>query len=222
MHQSYYDGEPTIMSLNIRPNSVLDELALRSLAEGYTLVAKCKYNGNIVGACINQSLSEWDPEMQEKLACSVKHDETRKLIMFQAYVSRAPDLFRCLGVKKIYEMAYLFVNRSHRKKGLAFRLLEESKSLGADAGFPVIRCDATNVNTAKICEKLGMQKVADIPYCTYLDQNLQPIFQPPWPHQSTQIYCDCAPQYNELKRKIQKKGNFLKFSKRQHHKQPYV
>lgn len=44
-------------------------------------------------------------------------------------------------------MAYLFVKRPHRKKGLAFRLIEESKSLGADAGFPVIRCDATSLHT---------------------------------------------------------------------------
>lgn len=49
--------------------------------------------------------------------------------------------------KNFLQMAYLFVKRPHRKKGLAFRLLEESKSLGADAGFPVIRCDATSSHT---------------------------------------------------------------------------
>lgn len=75
---------------------------------------------------------------------------------------------------------------------------------------------------AKICERLGMQKVAEIPYCTYLDQNLEPIFKPPWPHESVKIYCDCSPQYHELKKKIGEKSKFfkLKFGKPKNMEKP--
>ncbi|KAH1005823.1 hypothetical protein HUJ04_006737 [Dendroctonus ponderosae] len=211
MHEGYYDGEPTMAALNITPNAVLDERAIHAMTEGFTLVAKCKYNGCIVGACINESTNPWDPDMEEKLACTVECNNVRNLIMFYAHMMRVPDLWRCLGVQKVYEMSYLFVKRPHRKKGLAYRLLEESKSLGADAGFPVIRCDATNVHTAKICERLGMQQVAEIPYCTYLDQKLEPIFKPPWPNDSVKIFCDCSPQYHELKKILQDKKSFAKF-----------
>ncbi|KAF7280349.1 hypothetical protein GWI33_006125 [Rhynchophorus ferrugineus] len=202
MHESYYPEEPTCSSLNITPNAVLDQRAIKAMEEGLTLVAKCKYNGCIVGACINESTSPWDPDMEEKLACTVKCEKTKKLLMFYAYLTRAPDLWRCLGIQKVYEMGYVFVNRTHRKKGLALKLMEESKSLGADAGFAVVRCDATSIYTAKICEKLGMQKVAEIPYCTYLDQNLEPIFKPPWPQEGVKIYCDCSPQFHEVNKKL--------------------
>ncbi|KAL1490528.1 hypothetical protein ABEB36_013206 [Hypothenemus hampei] len=202
MHEGYYDEEPILTSLQVPPNPVLDDRAIQAMTKGYTLVAKCKYNGSIVGACINESTTPWDADMDDKLACKVQCEHIRQLIMFYSYIMRAPDLWRCLGVRKVYEMAYLFVKRPHRRKGLAYKLLNESKILGTDAGFKVIRCDATNIHTAKICERLGMQKVAEIPYCSYLNQNLEPIFNPPWPHQSVKIYCDCAPQYNDLKKKI--------------------
>ncbi|XP_030752554.1 dopamine N-acetyltransferase-like [Sitophilus oryzae] len=222
MHESYYPEEPTCYSLKIAPNPILDERAMKAMEEGFTLVAKCKYNGCIVGACINESTSPWDPEMEEKLACAVKCDKLKKLLMFYAYMMRAPDLWRCLGVQKVYEMSYAFVKRSHRKKGLAYKLLSESKSLGADAGFPVVRCDATNIYTAKICERLGMKKVAEIPYCTYLDQNLEPIFKPPWPHEGVKIFCDCSPQFHEINRKIQKKSNIFGFRKKSKEKEQEV
>ncbi|CAG9766751.1 unnamed protein product [Ceutorhynchus assimilis] len=213
MHESYYANEPTVASLKIPPNPFMDERALRAMAKGYTLVARCKHNGCIVGACINEAAHPWDPEIDEKLSCGIENENIKKLIMFYAYLMKAPDLWRCLGVGTVYEMAYLFVKRQHRKKGLAFRLMQESKTLGADSGFPVLRCDATSVHTAKICERLGMQKVAEIPYCSYLDHNLEPVFNPPWPHEGVQTFCDCAPQYNELKKKIQTRKSLFSLEK---------
>lgn len=68
------------------------------------LVAKCKYNGCIVGACINTSTNPWDPDMEEKLACKIQSDDIRKLILFYAHIMRVPDLWRCLGVQKVYEV----------------------------------------------------------------------------------------------------------------------
>lgn len=37
MHEGYYDGEPTIASLNITPNPVLDERTIQAMTEGFTL-----------------------------------------------------------------------------------------------------------------------------------------------------------------------------------------
>lgn len=42
--------------------------------------------------------------MEEKLACTVECNNVRKLIMFYAHMMRVPDLWRCLGVKKVYEV----------------------------------------------------------------------------------------------------------------------
>ncbi|XP_066260607.1 arylalkylamine N-acetyltransferase 1-like [Euwallacea similis] len=206
MHEGYFDGEPTINGLDISPNLVMDERVRHAMSEGYTLVAKCKHNGCIVGACINESTNPWDPDLEEKLARKIQSENMRKLLMFYAHTMRVPDLWKYLGVQKVYEMAYVFVKRPYRKKGLAYRLLDHSKALGMDAGFPVVRCDATSVHTARICNRLGMQKIAEIPYRTYLDQNLKPIFKPPCSHESVKIYCDCSPHYHRLKKKIVEKS----------------
>ncbi|XP_060526828.1 uncharacterized protein LOC132702296 [Cylas formicarius] len=205
MHESYYEEEPTCSCLGVTPNPVLDERRLRAMAEGYSLVAKCAHDGSIAGGAINESTHPWDPDLGEKLACSVKCPKVKQLILFYAYVMRAPDLWECLGVGKIFEMANVFVKRAHRRNGLAHRLMKRSKALGADCGFGVLRCDATSEHTAGICENLGMQLVAEIPYCTYLGPDLLPVFKPPFPHQSVKVYCDCSPQLNELRSKLDQK-----------------
>ncbi|XP_066157877.1 arylalkylamine N-acetyltransferase 1-like [Euwallacea fornicatus] len=206
MHEGYFDGEPIVNALGISPNLIMDERVRYAMAEGYTLVAKCKYNGRIVGACINKSTRTWDPDLEEELACKIESESMRKLLMFYAHIMRVPDLWRYLEVQKIYEMAYVFVKRPYRKRGLAYRLLDKSKALGVDASFPVVRCDATNMYTARICSRLGMQKIAEIPYSTYLDQNFNSIFKPPWSNESVKIFCDCSPQCRRLKKKIDEKS----------------
>lgn len=40
MHESFYRDSPTVRFLKIKQNPVLDELAMKAMAEGMTLVAK--------------------------------------------------------------------------------------------------------------------------------------------------------------------------------------
>lgn len=190
MHNAFYSHEPTCASLGIGPNPVMDERAIKDMAEGMSLMVKHKHNGDIVGACINCSVYPWDPDHTEKLASSCKCSKMKKLLLFYAYMTRKPDLWSSYGVKKVFEMAYLFISPDHRRKGLSYRLLEESMNLGREKGFQVIRCDATNFITAKLCEKLGMKLVDEIKFSTYFDKKMDPVFNPPPPHDSIKIYVD--------------------------------
>lgn len=188
MHNAFYSHEPTCASLGIGPNPVMDERVIKDMAEGMSLMVKHKHYGDIVGACINCSVYPWDPDQTEKLASSCKCSKVKKLLLFYAYITRKPDLWSSYGVKKIFEMAYLFVSPDHRRKGLSYRLLEESKNLGREKGFQVIRCDATSFITAKLCEKMGMKLVEEIEFSTYFGKELEPIVIPPPLHDSIKIF----------------------------------
>lgn len=106
MWNSFYPDEPTTAGLGLgkKYNAVLEEHALHMLSEGVSLVAKCKYNGNIMGACINASTSPWDPDLLERFACNVACPETRQLLMFWAHLERAPDIWRRLCTQKVFEV----------------------------------------------------------------------------------------------------------------------
>lgn len=106
MWQAYYPSEPTISSLGLgeKRNSVLDEMALRCLAEGVSVVAKCKYTGKIVGACLNESAVPWDADEKERIACRLSCERIQHILYFWAHVQKAPDLWKQFDVQKVLEV----------------------------------------------------------------------------------------------------------------------
>lgn len=84
---------------------MLDEEILHCLAEGMSVIAKCRYTGKIVGACLNESSTNWDPDKTEKLACAVSCVQLRHLLNFWAYLQRAPKLWNKFEVQKMLEVS---------------------------------------------------------------------------------------------------------------------
>ncbi|XP_023310192.1 uncharacterized protein LOC111691489 [Anoplophora glabripennis] len=144
MHECYFVDEPKCYSLGVNHNAILDEQTMSSMSQGMTLVARCKYDGSMVGGCINMSAHSWDADMTEKFACSVRCPKVRQLLLFHAQSQRLPDVWKKYDVNKVFEMSMLFVHKLHRKRGLGYRLVAESIDLGADCGYKVVRCDASN------------------------------------------------------------------------------
>ncbi|XP_063908597.1 uncharacterized protein LOC135126508 isoform X2 [Zophobas morio] len=136
----------------------------------------------------------------DKLACQVQDVKSRQLLHFYAHMSREADLWRKYCVHKIFEITYLFVRKDARGKGLAARLVKESRINAADCGFHLTKVDATSHYTALIAEKQKLKLVADIPYCSYVGADQEPIFKPSDPHKSAKIYVDEEPQKNSLKK----------------------
>ncbi|KAK4880907.1 hypothetical protein RN001_004226 [Aquatica leii] len=194
MWKYYYPFEPTVSSLGLgeKFNPIFDEHALRDLAENLSVLAKCKQTGNISGVCINVSTCPWDADNYEKLAVSSACPQLRKLFKFYAYLHRAPCLFEKYGVDKLYEMKTMFVRTEDRNKGIGRLLLESSLSLGTRRRYKVIRCDATSIYTDRLCTKLKMKMVHDIPYCSYTgdDPEHTPVFKAPPPHTGCRVFID--------------------------------
>ncbi|RZC34600.1 dopamine N-acetyltransferase, partial [Asbolus verrucosus] len=196
MRRAYYPEEPTTSSLAFKPTAVFEDSTIKILSEGYSLIAKCKYNDDILGACINETTHCWDPEMKDKLACKVGCVKSRQLLHFYAHMQRVPNLWKKYGVQKVFEIAHLFVRKDERGNGIAKKLVQHSRVLAADCGFALVRVDATSHYTAKLCEKINMKLIDEIPYCSYVGHDQRPVFNPPDPHKSVKIYVDDEPQKN--------------------------
>lgn len=107
MWNAYCPYEPTISTLGLgrKKNPLLDEAALHCLAEGVSVLAKCKYTGKIVGACLNESSVPWDSDEKERIACKSACMQIRHLFHFWAYVQQAPKLWAKYDVQKIMEVS---------------------------------------------------------------------------------------------------------------------
>ncbi|KAB0800449.1 hypothetical protein PPYR_06189 [Photinus pyralis] len=190
----YYPNEPTISSLGLghTHNPFLDEEALSILREGYSFVAKCKYTGEIVGASLNSSSCPWNPDEMDAKAKTIKDSKLRDLYHFYAHMTRAPLLWQKFCTNKIFLINMVFVRHQDRNRGVSTNLLDTSRKFGADCGYSVIRCNATNIYTAKICENLKMKLVHSIPYCSYIGSNpaQTPLIRAPPPHTELRVYVD--------------------------------
>lgn len=102
----FYPHEPTTACLGLghTHNPVFDDESERILVEGYSLVAKCKYNGDIIGACLNKSCCPWDPDVLDEYACNVSCPRTRELLHFYAHLQRAPCLWDKYCTHKYFEV----------------------------------------------------------------------------------------------------------------------
>ncbi|XP_057663807.1 uncharacterized protein LOC130898483 [Diorhabda carinulata] len=204
MHETFYNQEPTCFSIGLKHNSIMDETALQKMSEGITVVARCKNNGCVVGAAINESTNPWDPDLKEKLACSVQCPKMKHYLLFQAHVQRSPKLWDCFHVQKIFEISNIFAKGEMKDPQLMTKLIQESRSLAADCGYKVVRVNASTPTIASICESLNMKLAAEIPFCSYLGKNLEPIFNPPHPFESVKIYVDESPQKHLIQTKRKK------------------
>lgn len=184
MWQCYFPDEPCMRSLGLGREriSIFDELSLAIMQQGLSVVARCKYNGVIVGGAINNSTCPWDPDLTERHACTIADPDIRELYLFWAYLQRAPNLWKKYCTNKIFEIQDVFVTHDERGRGLAGLLTGYSIHLGADSNFRLIRVDATSSYEQKICEKLGMRLEYDISYCSYVGANNEPVFTPSPPH----------------------------------------
>ncbi|XP_018326518.1 uncharacterized protein LOC108737886 [Agrilus planipennis] len=205
--ECYYPEEPTTLSLGLGHchNPVMDEDSLRGLSEGLSLVARCKYTGDIVAGSVNRTACPWDAEEMERFSCSLTCPKLKSYTKFNAHLLKAPMLWERFCTDKIFEISQVFVKKEERQKGLGFKLIKSSKELGADCGFRVIRLDATSHYSAKICEKLDMRLIYTINYDDYVDIYGNPVIKPPPPHCACKVYIDLPHSMEQRKKKKKKR-----------------
>lgn len=192
MEDCFLPDETTIRSLDagFQYNPVFEKEIYETLEFGYSYIAKCKWTGCIVGACLNFATSEGYAKILRDYACQIKDEDTRNILLFYAYVQEAPELFEKYCENQCFVIRAVAVDRDNRNLKLATELIRLSRNLGVDLGFPLVRCDSSNYAISKICETLGMEWEWEMKYCEYLDKGGMVVFDPPPPNLSVTTYID--------------------------------
>ncbi|KAL3276616.1 hypothetical protein HHI36_011988 [Cryptolaemus montrouzieri] len=189
MYRSFYPDEPVSFALKFRCDPKLDELVYDALAENLSVVVKCKYSGDILAACINRTTNPWDPNILDRIACTLC-SRGKSILHLRAHLMRAHDLWNYYGVQKIFDVQHVYVRREERKQQIPWHMITASRNIAADCGYTIFRVISTNEYLSKVCEKYRMRKVYDLPYCAYIGADWKPVCEPPPPHFSAKTYID--------------------------------
>ncbi|KAK9874624.1 hypothetical protein WA026_005453 [Henosepilachna vigintioctopunctata] len=200
MYRSFYPDEPVSFSLKFRCDPKLDELVYEALSENISVVAKCRYSGELLAASINRTTNPWDSNLLDRIACTLC-TKGKNILHLRAHLMRAHDLWKYYGVQKIFDVQYMFVKKEERKQGIPWQLITASRNISADCGYPIFRIISTNEYLHKVCEKYRMHRIYELPFCTYIGADWKPVCEPPPPHFSARVYIDNTPHltFNELK-----------------------
>lgn len=103
-------------------------------------------------------------------------------------VNRDLDLFTQHGVDRIFECRILSVDKRFRGRGLARELLRRSEQTARDAGFKLLKEDATGLFSQRVAESLGLETVHQVRYSDYTAKDTgEVVFNTPTPHDTLKI-----------------------------------
>lgn len=111
---------------------------------------------------------------------STKYGQIMKLL---GIASREADVFQKYGVQKILYSFMSCVKPTLRGKNIGVRIKLELMDMGRRMGYKLITADCTSYYSARVCERLDWDRVNFLAYKDYVDENNEPIFKPPPPHE---------------------------------------
>lgn len=175
IEKNYFCKEPLCKTLQLSykgVDSALEKYIKQSLAEGMTIVARQKSEENaIMGICINRKSSKWDGDRLEELAKNADNVNSKIIMYIWALLEREPGMNDYLKELTIFNMTFLTVKKSLQSHGLATELARRSLALGRDLNYKFARIDCTGLFTKNIAEKLGMERLWDVPYKNILSED---------------------------------------------------
>lgn len=111
-----------------------------------------------------------------------------KIEKFLRKLENDADLFQRYKVNRILYLISICVDSEMRGKGIGGQLCNAVTDLAKCSGFELVAADCTSFYSAKILERLGWDCVNTVFYKDYCDDENNPVFQPPPPHQCCKTY----------------------------------
>ncbi|XP_012274307.1 dopamine N-acetyltransferase isoform X2 [Orussus abietinus] len=188
----FFRDEPLNYSIELIPpgeNSTcveLEEYSISSIEENLSLMA-VSTSGAVIGVCLNgRTSAPKDAEPDYIADCAnPKFKKVLKLLYFLDKQVTATG--RYTGENGV-ELRIISVDSNWRGRGVARALIEKTIETAKERGFSIIRCDCTSVFSAKLCARIGFEKIYELKYEDYVDEEGKPIFSPDSPHTSATSY----------------------------------
>lgn len=149
------------------------------------LAVQVKENGEEELVGVNIGVPK-DPSCVEKYYKAAEKEGNTKygqIMKLLAIGTEKADLFNRYGVDKLFYSFMSCVKPTLRGKNLGTRLKVELMALGKRLGYKLVTVDCTSFYSARLCKRMGWDVVNFMPYKDYVDENNQPIFNPPAPHE---------------------------------------
>lgn len=185
IHKSAQD-EPLNTYLQLGDCPELEIWATKCLKEGSSFKA-LNTAGEMIGIIINAELSKTKSDEADD-DCECNHPQFAKILHMMDYAEGQIDLF---GHYPQYDRAMdakiMSVNDAYRGAGICKALTKRTIEHMAGLGLELFHVMCTSQFSAALCERLGFDKVYELPYADYLVDGVQ-VFKPAVPHVAMKVY----------------------------------
>ncbi|PSN44770.1 Dopamine N-acetyltransferase [Blattella germanica] len=145
-------------------------------------------SGKVVGVSLNGSHEPGHLDEMQSNADNCSNQRFRKILQLLVAVERGAEVFnKYPDIDRLIEVRILSVDTSMRGRGIAKALLEKTRELATQLGFPLMRVDCTSHFSAKAMARLGFECIFTLRYEDYC-QNGKPVFHPEKPHTEVTSY----------------------------------
>nr|CAD7442250.1 unnamed protein product [Timema bartmani] len=148
-------------------------------------------SGKLVGVSLNGSNEPGHiPEMEAKVV-NCTNSKFQKILNLLTCVEKEADVFtRFPDVHKILEVRILAVDEAWGGRGIGTKLLDMSRQIAIQNGFPLFRVDCTSHYSARAVAKLGLSCIYTLLYKDHKNQDGSPVFNPAHPHNEVKTYVE--------------------------------
>nr|CAD7463447.1 unnamed protein product [Timema tahoe] len=162
----------------------------KQIYEGLSLGAFSS-SGKLVGVSLNGSNEPGHiPEMEVKVV-NCTNPKFQKILNLLTCVEKEADVFtRFPDVHKILEVRILAVDEAWGGRGIGTKLLDMSRQIAIQNGFPLFRVDCTSHYSARAVAKLGLSCIYTLLYKDHKNQDGSPVFNPAHPHNEVKTYVE--------------------------------
>lgn len=205
LRKFFYHDEPLNTAVGLRPDvrcPTLEEFSLSTFDEGLSVGAVAG-DGTLVGVCINACLTreedeegrrEWEEKADDVLAdVKALEDADAKFEQIKRMLSSAcahGDVFKHgpADLDRLFDIFILSVDSSWRGKGIATKLLDQSREIAQADGHRLMRIVCSSYVSALIASRMGYRCISRLEYKTVLDRKGQRIFPTEPPHDAVTTY----------------------------------
>lgn len=151
----------------------------------------------VAGVCLNGIVRPGEQEQGLEKLRQNKDDRFVKIFRLLYEQNLKLDLFRRYETEEIFELRILSVDGRYRGQGVAKQLMAMSLRTAAEAGYRVLKGEATGLYSQKILQAEQFELVGETKYADCVDENGEEMFPVEKPHESLKIMIKLLPAREE-------------------------
>ncbi|XP_066245464.1 arylalkylamine N-acetyltransferase 1-like [Euwallacea similis] len=164
------------------PCPLLEHHDLKTMEDGFSIMAIDKENEKIAGVALNGASKKGETEKSIEEMKDIDNLQYRRIFGLLNEVNLELDLFSKYNVDKIFEVRILSVDAAYRGKGIAKELFTQSEAVARKNGFKLMKTDATSLFTQKVAESQEFWVEKSVNYHDYKDEQGRKIYDTRPPH----------------------------------------